>query len=153
MSLQSFVFLKHCNIPSLQAWSAAIHREGFALQLPALMPVTTPQRVLIHGSFEGLASCFDYFCYPYNAADWPIDNNIKPNDEIDTIVVFNTYANAQEIVGMLVSAAVLTKISHGLFFSECFDDAFVGPEDIIGWLEERMPNIRQQFNGPSKLRE
>ena len=87
-----------------------------------------------------------------NVQDILDEEDVALIGDSDGIAVFNTYSNAQEIVGMLVTACVLTKHCDGVLLSDFFEDELIGPDECMGFLQDRMPGIREQFNGPSKMR-
>lgn len=153
MAMQSYVFMKKGNLPTVDELNKAIAEEGLSLTLPVGMGLSSNESKFIEGDFEGLESCFDYLFDGYNPGDWEwTDEDIALIGDSDGIAVFNTYSNAQEIVGMLVTACVLTKHCNGVLLSDFFDDELIGSEECMEFIQGRMPGIREQFNGPSKMR-
>lgn len=153
MSLQTYVFFKKDRHPSVERLQSNITQQGFNFVLPESINLLTDTRVLIEGKFEGLESCFDYLSAAYNEDDWPWAEPDKTIfKEYDLVSVFNAYSNAQEIVGMIVTASVLTHMTSGTLFSEFFDDDLISADRCIAFAKETIEASRDQFCGPSKLR-
>ena len=153
MSLQTYVFLKKDQHPPVEKLQSTITQHGFDYLLPKSINLLADTRVLIEGKFEGLESCFDYLTTPYNEDDWTwADPDKTVFKEYDLVSVFNAYANAQEIVGMIVTASVLTHMAGGTLFSEYFDDDLIPADRCINFAKETIESSRNQFCGPSKLR-
>ena len=153
MAMQSYVFMNRENLPTVDELNKAIAEEALSLTLPIGMSLSVSESTFVKGDFEGLESCFDYLFDGYNPGDWEwTEEDVALIGDSDGIAVFNTYSNAQEIVGMLVTACVLTKHCDGVLLSDFFEDELIGPDECMGFLQDRMPGIREQFNGPSKMR-
>ncbi len=153
MTMQTYVFMKKTDVPTLDELQTAITDNGFDYQLPEGMDLFEKSSTFIEGKFEGLESCFDYLFDPYDANDWEwtVDDKKLLNSP-DCLAVFNTFSNAQEIVGMLVTSSVLTKISNGVMLSDFFDDELVPAGECIDFAKDIVEGSREQFSGPSKLR-
>ncbi len=153
MTMQTYVFFDKENLPTLKELQSAIIENGFDYNLPENMNLLSDSSEFIKGKFEGLESCFDYLCDPYQEGDWEwTDEDMLLLKTPNVISVFNTYSNAQEIVGMLVISSVLTKITSGVMLSDFFDDELIPPNECIEFAKETIDSSRDQFSGPSKMR-
>jgi hypothetical protein len=153
MTMQTYVFFDKENLPTLEELQSAIIENGFDYKLPENMNLVIEAPEFIKGSFEGLESCFDYLYDPYQDEDWEwTDEDIKLLNNPNVVSVFNTYSNAQEIVGMLAVSSVLTKITNGVMLSDFFDDELISKNKCIEFARETIENSRDQFSGPSKMR-
>jgi hypothetical protein len=153
MAMQTYVFLSKDNLPSLQTLQKAIIENGFDFQLPDEMNLSSDSPVFIEGKFEGLESCFDYLLEPYEDDDWEwsVDDKILINSS-DYIAAFNTYSNAQEIVGMLATSSVLTKLTNSVMLSDSFEQELISSDNCIEFAKGIIASSRDQFSGPSKMR-
>ena len=153
MTMQTYDFYKKDNLPTVEELQSAIAKNGFNYRLPEAMTLIDKNPVLIKGSFEGLESCFDYVLDPYEDDDWQwTEDDTQLLDGADVVSVFNTYSNAQEIVGMLVVSSVLTKLTNGVMLSDFFDDELITSAECIDFAKEIIEGSREQFSGPSAMR-
>ena len=153
MTLQTIVFFDSENLPELKTLQIAIRDSGFDFKLPDNLYLTSSTPILAKGEFEGLESCFDYVFHPYREQDWTLNESdqglVKKSNVIS---FFNVNSNAQEVVGMLVTASVLATVTHGVMLSEFFSDNIIPSKYCIEFAKETIEEARMQFNGPSNLR-
>lgn len=153
MALQSYVFYRKHAEPSQAELQAAILAEGFDYRLPATFVIDSGSALCIRGTFEGLESCFDYGRAEYHAVDWDwLPDGLAVPGDPEVVSAFNVYSNAQEVVGMLTVASVLTRLTDGFMFSEFFQSDFMGSADCVEICGRFIEEARAQFDGPSKLR-
>ena len=153
MTMQTYVFLNKKDMPDLENLQSAITNNGFDYQLPKTMDVYSNSPVFVEGKFEGLESCFDYLFDPYQEDDWEwTEDENKLIKSPDYVAVFNTFSNAQEIVGMLVTSSVLTKLTNSVMLSDFFDDELIPSNECIEFAKDVIQASRDQFSGPSKMR-
>ena len=151
--MQTYVFLIKKDMPDLQTLQEEIIENGFDYKLPETIDIFTNSQVFIEGKFEGLESCFDYLLDPYHKDDWEwTEDDKKLIKSPDHIAVFNTYSNAQEIVGMLTVSSVLAKYTNSVMLSDFFDDELIPSNECIEFAKDVIEGSRDQFSGPSKMR-
>jgi len=153
MTMQTYVFFDTENLPTLEELQSAIIENGFDYNLPESMNLKADSPVFIEGKFEGLESCFDYLYDPYQEDDWEwSEEDTKLLKSPNVVAVFNTYSNAQEIAGMLVTSSALTKITNGVMLSDFFDDELIPSSECVDFAKDTIEDSRDQFSGPSKMR-
>jgi len=153
MSMQTYVFLKRENLPRLDVLQNSVREFGFDYELPIDMDLNQSEASFIPGSFENLASGFDYLAPGYNPDDWEwTTEDLTLLREPDFICGFNTFSNAQEIAGMLAVAASMTVCSDGVMLSDFFHDELIPSSSVLKFAKNKIEASRDQFSGPSKLR-
>ncbi|MDF1780156.1 MAG: hypothetical protein P1U67_02555 [Alcanivoracaceae bacterium] len=153
MAMQTYVFYEKDKQPDLQALAAVIKEKGIDYSFGEEFDLEASEYGFASGKFEGLESGFDFVRDVYNPDDWNWEENDLPIlGHPYYIAVFNTYSNAQEIVGMMAVSSVLAEITGGAMFSDFFDDELIRPEKAFEMANDIIENSRDQFNGPSKIR-
>jgi hypothetical protein len=153
MSLQTYVF--HAGEQALQRTrlQAQIDELGHALALPHDLNPTSRELLCVNAAFEGMQSVFDYLLIDYQPSDWAwLPDGIEVPGGIEVVSMFNTNSNAQEIVGMMITAAAIARLTGGMVYSEFFADDLIAPGDIADMVSAIIDEARPQFSGPSKLR-
>ncbi|MFN8917916.1 MAG: hypothetical protein ACK5VU_09800, partial [Burkholderiales bacterium] len=64
----------------------------------------------------------------------------------------STYSNAQEIMSSTIIAACLVRLTNGLLIAD-FEEDFIRSSTASDWLSANIPSIREQFSGPSAIRQ
>lgn len=153
MAIQTFVFFTQEKPPTREQLQRVLDEEGLAYCLPADFDLTQREESVANGHFETLESCFDYMLDDYSADDWQWDDADLPVlGHPQRLVFFNTWSNAQEIVGMISVAAALAKHTQGVLMSDFFSEQLIPATDVIAFAKEIIENSREQFSGPSALR-
>lgn len=153
MAMQTYVFFKREKMPTTEELQKEIRNSGFDLIIPEQLDLKFKSPVCVHAEFEGLESEFDYVHDDYDPDEWswePSDMDVLGNP--DAISVWNTYSNAQEIVGMLITAAAMSKLTGGPIYSDFFSEDLVGSEEVVAFVSDIVEGAREQFSGPSKVR-
>ncbi|MDX1572108.1 MAG: hypothetical protein R3200_16610, partial [Xanthomonadales bacterium] len=70
-----------------------------------------------------------------------------------TLAMFSTYSNAQEVMGMLIASGVLAADFDGVLLAEFFEDEMLVGSACAALIDSRIHGIREQFDGPSRIRE
>ena len=153
MAIQTFVFFTQEKPPTREQLQRVLDEEGLAYCLPTDFDLTQREESVANGHFETLESCFDYMLDDYSADDWQWDDADLPVlGHPQRLVFFNTWSNAQEIVGMISVAAALAKYTQGVLMSDFFSEQLIPATDAIPFAKEIIENSREQFSGPSALR-
>jgi len=154
MSMQTYVFFNKENMPSVKRLQKSIKKYGFDYELPVDFVIDNSQNSFIDGRFEGLESGFDYSSESYQKSDWSWGKKEKKKiGKPDTVALFNSFSNAQEIVGMMIVSSVLTELTDGVMLSEFFDEDLVTAKNSINFAKNIVQNSREQFDGPSTTRQ
>ncbi len=153
MSLQTYVFYTRDKRPDRQRLQCEIERLGYRFTLPEDLDPAGKDLSCIRARFEDLPSDFDYLCIDYSPDDWDwLPDTIQLPASIQVVSMFNTNSNAQEIVGMMLTAAAIARATGGLLYSEFFADELVAAEQVDELVHDIIEQARGQFCGPSRLR-
>jgi len=154
MSMEIYVFCKKEKIPTTLELQKAIKDFGFDYTLSKQFNITNSDFNFYMGDFEGLESGFDYILEPYLVENWDFEGDYQDVlKEYDSVAVFGTFSNAQEIVAMVITASILCHLSDGIMLSDFFfDGEFVKSKEAIENAKYIVENSREQFDGPSTTR-
>lgn len=149
------VFVKKAKLPTVEQLQSAIEQEGFKYKLNDNFDIQNNQFSFFMGSFEGLESGFDYILEDYISQDWEFESQYaKKIENYDGVAILGAFANAQEIVAMVIVSSMICKLSGGLMRSDFFfDGEFVDANDAIGKAKSLISNLREQFDGASTTRQ
>ena len=153
MAMQTYVFYEKDKQPDLETLAAAIKQKGIDYAFGDGFDLQASEYAFAPGKFEGLDSGFDFIRDLYNPDDWNWEEHDLPIlGHPYYIAVFNTYSNAQEIVGMMVVSSALAEITGGVMLSDFFDDELIKSGSAFEMAKEIIDSSRDQFDGPSKIR-
>jgi hypothetical protein len=151
--IQTFVFCRRGDLLGTAAWAEAIARSGLGLELPARFDPQPAEPTFVRCTFEGFESGFELSVGHYSADHWEFSEEGRARiGAVDTVVSFSTFANAQEIAGSLVAIATYAVATDGVIADKFFEERLVAAHEALDWCRDKLPNAREQFNGPSKLR-
>jgi hypothetical protein len=115
MSVDTFVFVRDENLPTIQQWQAALDRAGTGIVLESIEDLRSHSGYL-PATHRGQESGFEWYYGPL--ADYfggtPPDGLGKRSHVIN----FVTHSDMRELVCALISGAVLAEIAEGLVFDE-----------------------------------
>jgi len=131
----------------------AVRDAGFELTLEGELPEGRDASVFVPCTFEGLASGFDCAVARFDVREW----SLMPGDAarvaiFDTVVTLTTYPNAQEIAGSVTAAAAHAATTEGVILDAYFEQRIVEAAEALEWARRWLPEIRAQFDGPSRVR-
>ena len=134
-------------------WQHALREAEFALSLAGEVPSIPGSRRFVRCTFEGLESGFDCAIEGFDVREW----SMAPADagrvaRFDTVVLLVTYPNAQEIAGSVTGAAAYASATGGVVLDAHFEQRVVESIDALAWARRWLPEIRSQFDGPSRVR-
>jgi len=134
-------------------WQDEIRAAGFDSTLEGELPETHGASVFVPCRFEGLESGFDCLVEPFDVREW----SLMPADAsraaaYDTVLTLETFPNAQEIAGSVTAAAAWAFATDGAILDAHFDLRLVEAAEALAWARRWLPEIRAQFDGPSRVR-
>ena len=152
--IDTFLFIRRDQVLSPAALSAAISALGYDLKIPADFDPAPDEPVFLKCYFEGLDSGFELSASPFQEPDWGFEEeDMAKIRGSDLVLQFTTYSNAQEVAGAVVAVGAYAAATSSVIGDEFFEERLIDPGESAGWVADRLPNAREQFNGPSKLRD
>ncbi len=152
MTIERYVLCKATSVPSFTQLLDELNRTGLRLEIQKAFD---PRKSagFVPCLFEGLESGFDYSVGSSTLGDFSFTDaqELEAND-LDTTLELSTYSNAQEIMSSTIIAVCLIRLTNGLIVAD-FDEDFIRPSTASDWLAANMPEIREQFSGPSIIRQ
>jgi len=153
VSIQTYVFFEKSKAPTFEEVQNEIKNSGIDFDITSSFELLSESEQEIEGKFEGLESVFDYVCEEYDSSEWDWESeHLEVLKEPTNLAIFNTYSNAQEVVGMITVAAALCKLTGGALYNDFFSEDLIEPEEAMSFADERIENARDQFSGPSEIR-
>ena len=152
MSLENYVFLN--RMPSPATWGEAIAARGYGLRLPSGFDYPRDEPAFVPCRFEDVESGFDLMVEPLDLNDFDFEEeHLSLIGKRDTLAMFRTYSNAQEVMGMIVASGVLAADFDGVLLADFFEDELLVGSACVSFIESRIEGIREQFEGPSRIRQ
>lgn len=150
--IDNYLLCRASELPDGPGLLAALQSAGLDVEFEKPFSPRQKKERFVACRFEGLVSGFDYAVRAYEEDMFELKKKqIKIVGDRRTLVHLCTYSNAQEIAGSASVIAVLANLTEGVLLAEFEDDLILGGA-AMAWLRDSMPNIREQFSGPCKMR-
>jgi len=152
LTIERYVLCKSTKVPTYAQVLNELNQTGLRLEVQkAFDPAKSAE--FVPCLFEGLESGFDYSVSTYNVGDFDFTEAQELEAEgLDTILELSTYSNAQEIMSSTIISVCLVRLTDGLLIAT-FEEEFIRLSTASDWLAAKMPSIREQFSGPSSIRQ
>jgi hypothetical protein len=133
MSISRTVYAQRENLPSPQAWTAAIRAAGFPMEMDADFEVERFSGFL-PCNYNGRAGGFEYFFSTLEDLDPP------DVGDRDVGITFVTHSSMRGLVTAVIAAAVLCEATNGVLHDEEADE-LIAARDALANAREMIASI------------
>ena len=155
MTIENFVLCHRNSVPSRDELQGAIRKSGFDLEVVGRFSPLSEDAEFVECLFEGhYESGFDVWSEPLSRDDFNLtDEQWAIVGDRDTLLVTSTYSNAQEIMSAVIATAAIVQFADALWLDDFYDGDLIEADQVADWVKSKMPGIRDQFKGPSRIRQ